>query len=477
MNKVNFFKHFGLPEFKSIAGNRGKNLIILTLIVLIAMLAIGIGNGATKYLEIKMDNPFIKFVNVTIPYGKDPDLDKLNAPDLKSRYGYTEIEPVYFRRLTFVSNSGKAVETEARLIEKSSKLYNFLSNNSQIALSNMFFDDDVYGCVVTQEYLKKLELEGGDPGFTDYINFQENDTIPIRVLGILRELPDNADMLLTKTFDASIDNHIRLNVTNGYHDSYLRFYIPKLSRNDMEYENLGFEPLDAGFVSADAVLIERNGGVSSDVIQGIRDIYPNAKRVYDYKRSPTSSTRSSPRFDKISFSFENLDSVSVFSSFVKSKYGLLVDMNTIEAKKHFDFFNKLSNMLSLSLISFSVFSIFIFIINLILNHIESNKMSLGTLKAFGLSNNSIIEMYATISIAIIAIAFFIAYCFTLIFGQVIFEALINIMRMNLDEHILYSNFPLIVLLVTFIVIPVGFVYYRLWSRLKNSTPGDLIYDR
>ena len=54
MNKVNFFKHFGVPEFKSIAGYKGKNLIILTLIVLIAMLAIGIGNGATKYLEIKI---------------------------------------------------------------------------------------------------------------------------------------------------------------------------------------------------------------------------------------------------------------------------------------------------------------------------------------------------------------------------------------------------------------------------------------
>jgi len=477
MNKVNFFKHFGVPEFKSIAGYKGKNLIILTLIVLIAMLAIGIGNGATKYLEIKMDNPFIKFVNVTIPYGKQPNLEDFESNDLKSTYGYTEIEPVYFRRLTFISSSGKAVETEARLINKESKLYNFLSNNSQIALSNMFFEDDTYGCVVTKEYLKRLVLQEDNPGFIDYINFQENDTIPIRVLGILSELPDNADMLISKTFNASIDNHSRLNVTNGYHDSYLRFYIPELTSNDIKYENLGFELLPAGFVSNDAVMIERKGVFSSSIINEIRSIYPNSKRVYDYKRNPTSNQESSLRYDKISFSFENLDSVSVFSSFMKSRYSLLVDMNTIEAKKHFDFFNKLSNLLSISLISFSVFSIFIFIINLILNHIESNKMSLGTLKAFGLSNNSIIGIYATISIGIISTAFFISYCLTIIFGQIIFEVLLNIMRINLDEYILYSNFPLILLLFTFIIIHVGFVYYRLWSRLKNSTPGDLIYDR
>ena len=224
-------------------------------------------------------------------------------------------------------------------------------------------------------------------------------------------------------------------------------------------------------------MIERKGVFSSSIINEIRSIYPNSKRVYDYKRNPTSNQESSLRYDKISFSFENLDSVSVFSSFMKSRYSLLVDMNTIEAKKHFDFFNKLSNLLSISLISFSVFSIFIFIINLILNHIESNKMSLGTLKAFGLSNNSIIGIYATISIGIISTAFFISYCLTIIFGQIIFEVLLNIMRINLDEYILYSNFPLILLLFTFIIIPVGFVYYRLWSRLKNSTPGDLIYDR
>lgn len=477
MNKVNFFKHFGVPEFKSIAGNKGKNLIILTLIVLIAMLAIGIGNGATKYLEIKMDNPFIKFVNVTIPYGKQPNLEDFESKDLKSRYGYTEIEPVYFRRLTFISSSGKEVETEARLINKESKLYNFLSNNSQIALSNMFFEDDIYGCVVTKGYLKRLELQEANPGFIEYINFKENDTIPIRVLGILSELPDNADMLISKTFNASIDNHSRLNVTNGYHDSYLRFYIPELKSNDIKYEDLGFKLLPAGFVSDDAVIIERRGVFTFSIINEIRNIYPNSKRVYDYKRTPVSNTNLSLRYDKISFYFENLDSVSVFSSFMKSRYSLLVDMNTIEAKKHFDFFNKLSNLLSVSLISFSVFSIFIFIINLILNHIESNKMSLGTLKAFGLSNNSIIGIYTSISISIISIAFFISYCLTIIFGQIIFEGLLSIMRINLDEHILYSNFPLILLLFTFIIIPVGFVYYRLWSRLKNSTPGDLIYDR
>ena len=441
MNKVNFFKHFGVPEFKSIAGNKGKNLIILTLIVLIAMLAIGIGNGATKYLEIKMDNPFIKFVNVTIPYGKQPNLEDFESKDLKSTYGYTEIEPVYFRRLTFISSSGKEVETEARLINKESKLYNFLSNNSQIALSNMFFEDDIYGCVVTKGYLKRLELQEANPGFIEYINFKENDTIPIRVLGILSELPDNADMLISKTFNASIDNHSRLNVTNGYHDSYLRFYIPELKSNDIKYEDLGFKLLPAGFVSDDAVIIERRGVFTFSIINEIRNIYPNSKRVYDYKRTPVSNTNLSLRYDKISFYFENLDSVSVFSSFMKSRYSLLVDMNTIEAKKHFDFFNKLSNLLSVSLISFSVFSIFIFIINLILNHIESNKMSLGTLKAFGLSNNSIIGIYTSISISIISIAFFISYCLTIIFGQIIFEGLLSIMRINLDEHILYSNFP------------------------------------
>ena len=67
MKKRAFIKHFGWPEFKSIAGKRGLNLVILTIIIFISLIAIGLGESSTRYLKVKMDDPFIKFANVTKP--------------------------------------------------------------------------------------------------------------------------------------------------------------------------------------------------------------------------------------------------------------------------------------------------------------------------------------------------------------------------------------------------------------------------
>ena len=64
-----FIKNFSIPELKYIAGNRYINLFILSCILIISMLAIGLGNGAIKYLDKKMNNPFVSFVNVKIPMG------------------------------------------------------------------------------------------------------------------------------------------------------------------------------------------------------------------------------------------------------------------------------------------------------------------------------------------------------------------------------------------------------------------------
>ena len=41
-----FIKNFSIPELKYIAGNRYINLFILSCILIISMLAIGLGNGA-----------------------------------------------------------------------------------------------------------------------------------------------------------------------------------------------------------------------------------------------------------------------------------------------------------------------------------------------------------------------------------------------------------------------------------------------
>ena len=96
MNKTGFIRYFGWPEFKSIAGEKGKSLVVLIAIIFISLIAIGLGKSATQSLERKMNDPFIKFVKVEKNFESPPvskqDFDKKS---LKQRFSYDEVSNVF----------------------------------------------------------------------------------------------------------------------------------------------------------------------------------------------------------------------------------------------------------------------------------------------------------------------------------------------------------------------------------------------
>ncbi|PCJ82006.1 MAG: hypothetical protein COA49_03325 [Bacteroidetes bacterium] len=479
MRKFDFIVYFGFPEFKSITGSKFKNLIALTLIIFISIIAIGLGNSATLYLKKKMDNPFIKFLNVTIDYSNKIDVNILDSINLKTHYGYSTIEPVKFNRLTMVSPTHGEFEVTVRLIRESSVFYNFIKTDPEISKTEMYLEDEKFGCIVTEEFLTEMGYSLGNVSFIYYLNYRTSDTIPIQISGIVSQLPDYADMLISKEFFNAISEDGRLDVNSGFHNGYLQFYIPNVNKIPKDLMSSGYSIIgDYNLVTSSGIIIEKKGSFNGVEISNLANNYPGAIRLYDYAKNPTSITDEYVnKPDHISFSFNHLDSISSFSKYLDHTFGLKVDMNTIESKKNFDFFNKLSNLLSLSLIFFSIFSIFIFTTHLIINHLDNNKLSLGTLKAFGLANKTVIAIYVFISIIIVSIAFIIAHLLSFFLGGMILDFLISVANIGVDQNIIYTNVQLPWLIVSFILIPIISVYYRLWRRLRNSTPGDLIYGR
>lgn len=134
-------------------------------------------------------------------------------------------------------------------------------------------------------------------------------------------------------------------------------------------------------------------------------------------------------------------------------------------------------MLSIGLILFSIIAILFFTINLILNHIDKNKKNLGTLKAFGLSNKLIITIYSLISTILVTIAFFISYILSFILGGLFLKQLVKISNISIDNTIMYESFGVGWLLLFFIGIPIISIAYWIMIKLKDTTPGDLIYNR
>ena len=481
MKKRAFIRYFGWPEYKSIAGKNGKSLLVLTIIIFISLIAIGLGKSATQYLKIKMNDPFIKFVNVTKPFfGKEVSIKDFEKDDLKNRFSYGEVSEVHFAFRDFMSTTGKEKGAKVRLIDEESELFKFMSSDSDVFLTGTNFNDNEFGCIVTKKYLEKLGYDNLDVDYINYVNYksENRDLLPIPISGVVTQLPDYTDILISRKFYNAINGYKCLDIEDYNHKTYLQFYLQGVKENPETLLEIGYSKDSKDVLLFNNGIIIKKYGIENYNLE--REIvfkqFPKATQLYDYHQiACDSEIKSDPEY--FSFSFNNLDRIKPFKEYLDKTYKLKIDMSTIEAKENFNFFNKLANLLSVSLIFFSVFSIFIFTTNLINNHIDKTKRNLGTLKAFGLGNNSVILIYTLISSVLVVSAFTVAYLLSSLLGSILLDFLITNSNISIDNVIEYTNIKIIYLIIAFIFIPILTISLRIWSKLKNATPGDLIYER
>ena len=162
----------------------------------------------------------------------------------------------------------------------------------------------------------------------------------------------------------------------------------------------GFEKIESEDIIHKSGNMYYIDGISLNEKQAILSNLPNKKNCYEvldfYSQSTVNMYDLQPESYVFQFQKDKLKNIEKLNAFLKEETmddgkRLEIDMRIIETKKNFELFNKLANLLSMALITFSILSLVLYITNLIISHISKNKKSLGTLKAFGLSNNSIIS--------------------------------------------------------------------------------------
>ena len=507
-----FFKKFAKPELKYIAGKRYSNLLVLSTILILSMLAIGLGEGAISYLDKKMNNPFVSFVNVKIPHNnpikisnikefhnqseiekweKDSSYVKFSLNDY---YGFKEPYAVYDNYVNF-TNKEKDITKNAKVRKgtENDAVYDFILKEDKTAASNNF-DFDGWGCVVSLDYLTNVNKLNFEDKNSSFLNLRtpvngEHIHFSVPIQGFVKSFPDDIDVLLgVKLFKALEDSDFwtSLEYQDSNRTSYLQYYVVNnnplekyLVENDfkeIEYDDIIHE---AGrmFKLDNLTLNQR-----TQIINNLPDI-ANSCNVLDFNLvNLPRDIELIPELYVFEF-YDKLDRISDFNAFLKDKTlhdgtTLEIDMRIIESKKNFDLFYKLANLLSLALIFFSIFSMVLYITNLIVSHISKNKKNLGTLKAFGLSNNNIILIYSAISIALITISFIISFFISAKFiGNMLVGLIAQYFEIGDASSLNYISYPLHVLAAFFIVLPSVAIYFKLWWNLRGNTPGDLIYGR
>ena len=442
--------------------------------------------------------------------------------EFKLKYGLNRV-PVIGQEdyCLFRGNSNKESKSlRIRLGINNDPLINFLENEGQFLTKNEFDHRDL-GCIISFECLKNklgydtitMEQIENKSITIPFITYRRNvneiyQDINIPVSGILRELPDELDLIVGKLFFNPLDDldfYDYLITDKHRENDYLKIFI--LNSNKIlidDLKNEGFKEFDGNevktYIKEDGVVLVKENinsfekeSIRNDLLNFEKDnkqaYIRNKNSVYDlpgYENiTQKTNKENEQKNENLIFQFKKneflkVDSLRLFLADFEEQEGnsrLDVDMSIIESKKNFDQFNKLANLLSLSLIFFSIFSIVIYVTSLVISHISRNKKSLGTLKAFGLSNNNIILIYSTISISLILISFVFSYFSSLFLGSFMMTNVANYFKITDISNMVFQSYDFITLLFIFVIVPSVVIYYTLWSNLKGSTPGDLIYER
>jgi hypothetical protein len=505
MLKSQFFKKLSVPEFNKIAGKYKLNLVLLIFIILISLITIGLGKGSTEYLKIKMNDPFITLVSVTIPMELE---DKMEIKDIAEKwnenhsdednfysyFGTKEPIAVFHEIIRFYSKSrGESFQAFLLLGRENDPILETIESKYEISENNDF-DPIGWGCVVTEDFLtseNKLGLENTNASFVQYVfdYSGEDRKINIPIQGIVKSLPENRDMIIgKKLFDAFNDPDFFERLID-HNPNYMSIFVrDKKSIDFLEEKGFTIQETQTCLTYEGKLLYKYDIDTIEQeaIINQINQLDPSEDYVYPIYRFSQFGSPDPVEVDKENFLFqfapEKLDKISEFNDYLRNTFCadgkcLEIDMSTIEARNNFLLFNKLANLLSFALIFFSIYSIVIYITNIVLSHISKNKKNLGTLKAFGLSNTYIIIIYSTISIVLISIAFTLSYLISRLLGQEAMILMANYMEITDVNEFIYISYPLYILVLSFIILPSVAIFIKLKTSLHSSTPGDLIYDR
>jgi ABC-type antimicrobial peptide transport system permease subunit len=211
------------------------------------------------------------------------------------------------------------------------------------------------------------------------------------------------------------------------------------------------------------------------------------RRIFDYGRAPQLEDEFSNDFLCVIFKEDGLDSISAFSTYMFSALNegkakeqssvIDVDAGAIQEKNNFNYISKMTRLISVLLIAFSILSISLFISNLLKTHLNKVKMNLGTFKAFGLSDKESVGIYMGIMTRFIVTGLVVSILVALVLGSVIGIWFKN--WLNIEDEIRYFLlFAGQTYFLIFIILVVTFV--TSWvniNRILSKTPGDLIYNR
>lgn len=520
-----YLKLFLKREGKVVLGKNFSNIWLLTAVLTATFLAIAFSNGSLLFLADKMKDPFINWVDI-----KNDNQNKafaeleaeLSSPGNASTYHYKDFEYGYeFSYFFFGKNDSDHEYLKCRffgqlntdLVAAILSPDNVVGNMAVATIEDI--PDNTIGVIITEKALNSLGYEIA-PAYIDLYSYSTGaDTLgiatfdnrsraPLPVLGVVKRLPGNVDIISSSRFYQQNWNDVHtFNLNKPRYAQSLCYFVPvdvdiEEFESDLETilrdkTSVTFKIDDEGFYPEDQfsyknhiigsareyatylrivtdsdtipyeVISETNNAILEKYAD--KDVHRLYPYIYDQGFSSTGAY--------LSVHFNDLNAINDFQSFVNG-FGVEIEMSQINAKENFNSVRLMAGVLSWAMIVFAIICILLFIINLLQSYFQKVKRNIGTFKAFGISNRELISVYLIIMAILVTVSTLISFLLVLLMQA--FLPVLGIMKEGVYNYL--SLFSLKTWCsILFIFASSLYTVYKLMSNMLKCTPGDLIYDR
>ncbi|HYV92783.1 MAG TPA: ATP-binding cassette domain-containing protein [Chitinophagales bacterium] len=520
----------------SILAGRGKlNLIVLTLILLVTLIAIGFANGSMNYLQQKLNSAYVKWLTVSVPFDKGrervQELQKdLDDTELQKQFGYSSVSITKLGNLAVRDSiHHRDVFVKMRTFDPQRdfdllKEVGAKKHRIRGATAGFTGSKDL-SIIVTSKLLDELGY-GKDDDFLFfpieiYKKYEEDSSVlesskirailPIPIRSVVDELPGKARIACTDFFYSCYVTtpnnpfeHTWQGVSNLYvisREDSSTIAKWKLSLSKLFDNNQAIEAHDPEIYGPDEYRNSFGGGYTLRInfdppyqsYKSLDSIYKmisdslsdNSNLMHLYDFSKVEGKLIDLPYDVISVYFNDLEKVRPFSDYLYKKYNkegetssLEVDDTRVVDKENFFFLSTVTRAVAYIVILFGGVSVSLFIFNLLKMHLNKVKMNIGTFKAIGLTNSRSRNIYFAIIIFFIVVSTTIAVGLSCLIGEGINKLLIarSYVEKDVSSYFILIHPNTAIAIAIFLLSSLLVSYFTI-NRILSKSPGDLIYNR
>jgi ABC-type lipoprotein export system ATPase subunit len=510
------FKHlFYRNETKELLGKRNRNFWLIVVILFFTFLAIGFSSGSLNYLKEKMEDPFVRSINASLPAANRKASGMIalyNSDSLKQKYHYDTI--IGYNKW-MVNFQGDLPESSSRGVDGRSIPFNDPLVNTIIdpvinhSVGIPFVGENDISIVITRNLIEKLGCSE-EPAFL-FRKIRDGRAIPIPVRAIVDKLPgEKVDFISTQYFYSNLmllgdkflfsDNKklysyivmdsLKADEFRGICEKFFESYWQgggtiepttiDVYRHQFSYKPLFY--LQVSFNNSEQITLAQIDELyklfrESDEIKKFVERNKIKENEFIQSYYQNQENRIKKQWDYIAINFNDLSQVDAFAEQFTKDADIKLEMAKLEQMKNYNFVSKLTGIMSIILIGFSVVMINIFLSNILSTHLNNIKKNIGTFKAFGID---IKRIYIGMMYIFVLMPLFVALLFAGVSGYLglVYHIIDLLSPFAIEKDLYFDLFNSYTLISVLILAVVNYYSFSvIINRIFKQTPGDLIYDR